>query len=98
MREGDTVARLGADEFVRARADGSSTRRTRPAWRARWLEVLRAPFRVAERELFVTGSLGISLFPSDGTAPEPLLNNAHTAIAPGQWPRAAIPTGSTRRP
>jgi EAL domain-containing protein (putative c-di-GMP-specific phosphodiesterase class I) len=35
---------------------------------------------VAERELFVTGSIGLSLFPSDGTAPEPLLNNAHTAM------------------
>jgi EAL domain-containing protein (putative c-di-GMP-specific phosphodiesterase class I) len=79
MREGDTVARLGADEFVvlaltvEHQEDAARVAR-------KVLDVLRAPFRVAERELFVTGSLGISLFPSDGTAPEPLLNNAHTAM------------------
>ena len=77
--EGDTVARLGADEFVvLVRTVVHQEDVVRVAREV--LEVLRAPFRVAERELFVTGSIGISLFPSDGTAAEPLLNNAHTAM------------------
>jgi diguanylate cyclase (GGDEF)-like protein len=79
MREGDTVARLGADEFVvLVRTVDQQEDAARVARKV--LEVLRAPFKVAERELFVTGSIGISLFPSDGTAAEPILNNAHTAM------------------
>ena len=79
MREGDTVARLGADEFVvlvrmvELQEDAARVAR-------KVLEVLRAPFKLAERELFVTGSIGLSLFPSDGTSAETLLNNSHTAM------------------
>jgi diguanylate cyclase (GGDEF)-like protein len=75
----DTVARLGADEFVvlvrPVDREGDATRLAR-----KLLEAVRIPFAVGERELFVTASIGLSLFPADGDAAEPLLNNAHTAM------------------
>ena len=46
----------------------------------RMLEALRAPFRVADRELFVTASLGIAIYPLDGDSVETLLKNADTAM------------------
>jgi diguanylate cyclase (GGDEF)-like protein len=79
VREGDTVARLGADEFVvlvrEVEHEEDAARVAR-----KLLEALRNPVAVGGRELFVTGSVGASLFPSDGNAAEPLLNNAHTAM------------------
>jgi len=79
VREGDTVARMGADEFaVLVRSVGHGEDAARVA--RKLLEALRTPFTIAGRELFVTGSIGVTLFPSDGSAAEPLLNNAHTAM------------------
>ncbi len=79
VREGDTVARLGADEFVvLVREVEHEEDAARVAHKL--LEALRDPVAVGGRELFVTGSVGASLFPSDGKAAEPLLNNAHTAM------------------
>jgi diguanylate cyclase (GGDEF)-like protein len=79
VREGDTVARLGADEFVvlvrEVEHEEDAARVAR-----KLLEALRNPVAVGDRELFVTGSVGASLFPSDGKAAELLLNNAHTAM------------------
>ncbi len=79
VREGDTVARLGADEFVvlvrPVEQEEDAARVAR-----KLLEALRNPVAVGDRELVVTGSMGVSLYPSDGKAPEPLLNNAHTAM------------------
>jgi diguanylate cyclase (GGDEF)-like protein len=79
VREGDTVARLGADEFVVLVREAEHAEDAARVAR-KLLEALRNPVTVGERELFVTGSVGASLFPSDGKAAEPLLNNAHTAM------------------
>ena len=77
--DGDTVARLGGDEFaVLARLVEREEDAARVA--RLLLEAMRSPFTVADRELFVTGSIGVSLFPNDGNAAEALLNNAHTAM------------------
>ena len=38
------------------------------------------PFRLDERELVVTTSIGIAVYPSDGTTPTELLRNADTAM------------------
>ena len=79
VREGDTVGRLGADEFVvLVRPVEHAEDAARVA--RKLLEALRNPVAVGDRELFVTGSVGVSLYPSDGKAAELLLNNAHTAM------------------
>jgi diguanylate cyclase (GGDEF)-like protein len=79
VREGDTVARLAADEFavlvhqVTHAEDAAKVA-------AKLLEAIRPPIEVQGRELSVTASLGIACFPADGDLPEALLKNADTAM------------------
>jgi diguanylate cyclase (GGDEF)-like protein/PAS domain S-box-containing protein len=79
LREGDTVARLGGDEFTLLLPDVAS-----PVDAARVadkvLHALRQPFPRDGRELFVTASIGISLFPEDGRDAETLVKHADTAM------------------
>ena len=78
MRQVDTVARLGADEFVIlahqadvARAEGAA---------CRVLAALQLPLRVEGMTLTITGSIGIALYPGDGSAPDELLKAADVAM------------------
>ena len=79
VREGDTVARLGGDEFtvilpgIRRAVDA-----VRAAEKVR--EALRQPFRLDGCDLFVTASVGVSVYPEDGTDAETLLRNADSAM------------------
>ena len=79
VREGDSVARLGGDEFTVLLQDVST-----PADAARIaekvLDALRVPVRLDGHELFVTGSVGVSLFPEDGQSSETLIKHADTAM------------------
>ena len=79
VREGDTVARLGGDEFVVVLSDLT---RIEDAVRLgeKIVAGLRLPFRMDQEELFVTTSLGISVYPSDGRSGEALIKNADTAM------------------
>lgn len=80
VRESDTVARLAGDEFTillpEPGADKDIT-----AVAVRILETLRERFIIAGgREVFVGGSIGIALFPTDGEDTGTLLKNADTAM------------------
>jgi len=80
VREADTVARFGGDEFVILLP---STRHVdEPAHVAQNLiEALRAPFVIGNGpELFATASIGITIFPIDGEDAETLLRNADLAM------------------
>src|SRR5262249_59309689 len=68
VREGDTVARLGGDEFTLI-FPGMARAVDVAKVAEKILEALRQPFRLGERELFVTGSIGVSLYPAAGDAP-----------------------------
>jgi diguanylate cyclase (GGDEF)-like protein len=75
----DDVARLGGDEFIVSITN--VTRGEDAARVARRLqESLEQPFKLDENEVFVTASIGISLFPQDGTDLETLLKNADAAM------------------
>ncbi len=79
LDEGDTLARLGGDEFVvllprLQRADKA----VKLAQRV--LEVLKPVFVFNGHELHITTSIGISLYPYDGTDVDTLLKNADTAL------------------
>jgi diguanylate cyclase (GGDEF)-like protein len=75
----DDVARLGGDEFIVSITN--VTRGEDAARVARRLqESLEQPFKLDENEVFVTASIGISLFPQDGTDLESLLKNADAAM------------------
>ncbi len=79
VREPDTLARMGGDEFMvvinEVRDDGiahSIAERVRTA--------LHRPFHVADHELYVTASLGIALYPRDGADVSTLRRNADAAM------------------
>ena len=79
IRPGDTVARLGGDEFTLLLEDlADDGQITGVAERV--TEVLRAPFTVGGREVFTTGSLGVSVSLGEHTTPDDLVRDADTAM------------------
>ena len=79
VRDSDTVARMGGDEFtlllpdLACAADAAAVAD----------EVIRAfadPFLAGTQELFTTTSIGVALFPGDGADSETLLMHADTAM------------------
>jgi diguanylate cyclase (GGDEF)-like protein len=79
IREADTLARFGGDEFTLLipRMDHVEDA---AKIAQKILETLKIPFFISDRELFVTTSIGISIYPTDGTDPETLVRNADTAM------------------
>ena len=80
MREGDTVARLGGDEFTLLLPGHAARAEDAAKVAEKILEDAAHPFRLEGRELFVTASIGISLYPDDGADAETLVKNADTAM------------------
>ena len=79
IRASDTISRLGGDEFTILLNDTNSTDAIFGVAR-KILQSLANPFRVNGHELFVTASIGISLFPADGEDVETLLKCADSAM------------------
>jgi diguanylate cyclase (GGDEF)-like protein len=79
VRQGDTLARFGSDEFALF-VSGLPGADEAGKIAAKMLETVQAPFHVEGRELFLTLSVGASLFPDDGADVETLLKNAGTAL------------------
>jgi diguanylate cyclase (GGDEF)-like protein/PAS domain S-box-containing protein len=79
LREVDTTCRMGGDEFVvvlpeiKRAADAANVA-------AKILETVAQPITVESRELQLTPSIGISVFPDDGRDAETLIRNADAAM------------------
>ncbi|HEY4744895.1 MAG TPA: bifunctional diguanylate cyclase/phosphodiesterase, partial [Desulfuromonadaceae bacterium] len=79
LRGSDTVARLGGDEFVVilplvTGAEDISKVATKI------LETLHTPVRFEEHDIYSSASIGISVYPDDGTTVDELLKNADIAL------------------
>jgi diguanylate cyclase (GGDEF)-like protein/PAS domain S-box-containing protein len=79
LRASDTAARIGGDEFAVlqsevANLDGAA------ALAKKILGVMESPFRLSGRDVHVSASIGISMFPLDSSGPEEVLKNADMAM------------------
>jgi len=79
IRASDTVARLGGDEFTILLPEVDHTDQALLV-AAKVLDAMKKPFMLAGQELFVTVSIGISMFPKDGGDVDTLMKNADAAM------------------
>ncbi|HEY5000061.1 MAG TPA: EAL domain-containing protein, partial [Usitatibacter sp.] len=79
VRDGDTVARLGGDEFVLILSDQTREDVIFRTMR-RLIGKVGEPIMIGDRELNITCSAGISLYPQDGPDVQTLLKNADAAM------------------
>lgn len=79
VRSGDTVARMGGDEFVILLAELAHSEDVSPITQ-KILAATALPYLIDGHELFVTCSIGASLYPSDGNDVQTLLKNADAAM------------------
>lgn len=79
VRETDTISRLGGDEFLIALTDIREPLAINRAV-AKIIESLAQPFELEGHELTNTLSIGIAIWPDDGTDFDTLLKNADTAM------------------
>jgi diguanylate cyclase (GGDEF)-like protein len=79
VRQSDTVARLGGDEFgvVVQKIEGFEDA-AKVAQKI--IDAMDGAYIVSEREIGITGSIGISIYPHDGHNAESLVKNADTAM------------------
>ncbi|RZI42028.1 EAL domain-containing protein [Herbaspirillum sp. HC18] len=89
VRESDTVARMGGDEFTVVLSE-IATAKDAGNVAQKILDAFRPPFCLNGEEVFVSVSIGISVFPEDGSNIEILLKNADMAMyrakgAGGSW-------------
>ncbi|MFJ1340041.1 phosphodiesterase DibA [Pseudomonas caricapapayae] len=76
---GVTLARLGGDEFA-VLTEQSPQVGQAAALAQNIIDVMKQPFELDSQRLFVSASIGISLFPSDALSAEQLLRNADSAL------------------
>jgi diguanylate cyclase (GGDEF)-like protein len=79
LRKSDILARPGRDEFMILLPDLVKVDDATVVVE-RIFDSLNAPFQFKERELFINGSIGISLYPQDGKDPALLIKNSYTAM------------------
>jgi len=79
MREHDTVARMGGDEFALILEDQISVSQAHGIAR-RVLHLLAEPFPLDDREVFISASIGVTLFPFDDHGEDVLLQHADIAM------------------
>jgi diguanylate cyclase (GGDEF)-like protein/PAS domain S-box-containing protein len=79
LREEDTIARMGGDEFTVLLANIKSEADA-PVIAQKLLDAVAQPLHLEGHELFITTSIGIALHPEDGDTAEALLKNADNAM------------------
>lgn len=79
VRKNDTVARLGGDEFLLILEDIDDHQQIERIAK-KILEVLEQPYELGQCQRYITGSLGIAIYPIHGQTFDELLKNADAAL------------------
>jgi diguanylate cyclase (GGDEF)-like protein len=101
---GDTLARVGGDEFIFLIPIENDTKQAE-AIANDIISALNLPFYIQGHEIFLTASIGITLYPHDGDTSEALLTNADSAMYNAkrlgknrvEWFKAEIQAGGYER-
>ncbi|PLS18680.1 hypothetical protein CVD28_06015 [Bacillus sp. M6-12] len=78
VRDGHVVARKSGDEFIIVLEDADKASVIATAKRV--LKSFKEPFFDTNEEVFISTSIGISLFPQDGNTPDTLIHKADKAM------------------
>ncbi len=81
IRDSDTVARQSGDEFL-ILLDGLRNWPDVYVVAQKVLDAFAQPFSLQGREIYLTSSIGISVYPQDGKSADDLIGNADAAISP----------------
>lgn len=79
VRDSDTVSRQGGDEFVILLAE-SKEENNASLTAEKIIEAMTKPHLLAKRQLHITTSIGVSVYPNDGMDAGTLIKNADTAM------------------
>lgn len=79
VRQSDTVARLGGDEFTAILTELDDLAHVEPVAQ-KINDALSTPFHIDNEVVFLSASIGITLYPNDATTAEHLIRNADQAM------------------
>jgi diguanylate cyclase (GGDEF)-like protein/PAS domain S-box-containing protein len=79
LQQGEIIARWGGDEFTLLLIDIQSGEDVAKRARA-ILDTLKPPIQLENQEIYITGSIGIALYPQDGLDAETLIKHADSAL------------------
>jgi diguanylate cyclase (GGDEF)-like protein/PAS domain S-box-containing protein len=79
LRDGDTLARIGGDEFVAVLADLDRPENTELVL-SRLLLAAADPVTAGQAVLRISASIGVTIFPHDGSSPDQLIRHADQAM------------------
>ena len=79
VRENDTVATLGGDEFLII-LENASKPKTAQVVASKVIDAIAQPVTIDQHELILSCNIGIAAYPGDGLTPSELIRNADTAM------------------
>lgn len=80
VREGDTVSRMGGDEFTFMLTDLDDSHHAGDVAQKILRSLADTPFMLEDKEIFISTSMGISVYPWDGHDTTTLIKNADAAL------------------
>ncbi|MBK4735063.1 EAL domain-containing protein [Noviherbaspirillum pedocola] len=88
LRKKDLLSRQGGDEYILL-IENAENAGTAAAVAEKIQAALKAPFRMLEKEFYLSGAIGIAMYPDDAVTPDDLLRAADAAMYQAKEQKAA---------